>query len=140
MDILPARIEPFCHLIRRVHAPTPLSSEGGYRAHRPCLRWEFGFTCAACLLHESDFTEYGTEGTGLMTIEHLEPRSADPARANDYDNCIYLCRFCNGERSDKPVVNKDGDHLLNPTEVVWADHFEVDGDEYTDNHTHCGLS
>lgn len=128
MDILPARIRPYRRRIRRQHRPAEASYHGGYRSYRPCLRWEFGFTCAVCLLHEGDFIEIGAEGSGLTTTEHIEPRSTAAERANEYKNCLYVCRYCNTSRSDWPRVSGEGHTLLEPTTAVWADHFVVDGD------------
>jgi hypothetical protein len=63
-----------------------------------------------------------------MTIEHIEPQSTAVERANEYQNCLYLCRYCNTSRSDWPRVNGEGHRLLDPTAAVWADHFGIDGD------------
>jgi hypothetical protein len=128
MDILPARTRPYRRRIRRQHKPAEASFHGGYRSFRPCLRWEFGFTCAACLLHEGDLIESGAARSGLMTIEHIEPQSTAVERANEYQNCLYLCRYCNTSRSDWPRVHGEGHRLLDPTAAVWADHFGIDGD------------
>lgn len=97
----------------------------GYRAYRACLRWEFGFTCAFCLLHEADLAELGVEGLGLTSIEHFIPASSEEGegKVNQYENCFYVCRFCNGSRSDSPVIDEEGHRLLNPCAEVWADHF-----------------
>ncbi|NUQ72524.1 MAG: HNH endonuclease [Polyangiaceae bacterium] len=125
MDILPARTRPYRRRIRRQHKPAEATYYGGYRSFRPCLRWEFGFTCSVCLLHEGDLLEAGAARSGLMTIEHIEPQSTAAERANEYRNCLYLCRYCNTSRSDWPRVNADGHRLLDPTSAIWADHFVI---------------
>lgn len=90
MKILP----PETHLpsapLRRQHLPEPAS----YSEYRQCLRWEFGFSCAFCLLHEADLIENGIEGTGFMGIEHRVTRSSAPTQEDAYGNCYYACRFC----------------------------------------------
>lgn len=88
------------------------------------MRWDFGFTCAFCLLNEADFHHGLTgEGLGVTSIEHFIPRSAEKARSLAYDNCIYACRLCNGARSNRPV-RKGEARLLDPTREPWSDHFE----------------
>lgn len=125
--ILPATTAPPTEPFARRHAPAPLKQN--YRVYRNCLRWEFGFTCAVCLLHELDFAQYGAEGIGVTQIEHLEPQSIRPDLVANYSNLIYICRFCNGARSDSPVEDDDGRRLLNPAADAWAGHFEVTGDQ-----------
>src|SRR5437879_2619929 len=98
--MLPPQTHPPNEPIRRRHSPPRLA----YEEYRSCLRWEFGFTCAFCLLHEADFVEEGARGTGLMWIEHHVAQSADPALVDTYENCFYACRYCNGARRIAPVV------------------------------------
>jgi hypothetical protein len=121
MKILPIRTEPPATVISRRHGP-PQSAYGKYRA---CLRWEFGFTCAFCLTHEADLVEHGTEGWGLIWIEHFVPQKTDLARINDYTNCYWSCRFCNEARHDAPNVDERGRHLLDPCLTPWSEHFEM---------------
>ena len=128
MLILPPRTFPPPGRIERRHTPAPTSGRHGYRSYRACLRWEFGFTCAFCLLHESDLTEHGIEGTGLTGIEHFSPVSAAQERTNDYGNCFYACRFCNGARSSSPTADPAGRKLLNPCDEAWGTHFAYDED------------
>src|SRR5215210_7160639 len=131
MRILPRRTRPFPVKLERRHTPRPTRGRRGYQAFRPCLRWEFGFTCAFCLAHESDLVEHGAEGTGLMTIEHFLPVSAGKTPveaetlANDYGNCFYACRYCNGARIAAPVVDLRGRRLLNPCTHAWSEHFNL---------------
>ena len=124
MKILPSRTEPTTLAVPRRHTPRL----GAYGLYRPCLRWEFGFTCAFCLTHETDLVEHGVRGWGLEWIEHLVPRSVDEARIDDYSNCYLSCRFCNEARSDTPNVDKLGRRLLDPCVAPWADHFLREGD------------
>jgi hypothetical protein len=124
MKILPTRTAPPDAPVKRRHAPRP----GAYKSYRACLRWDFGFTCAFCLLHEADLTEFGVERQGLTTIEHRILRSVDHALENEYANCYYACRFCNGARSTRAVTSPNGHRLLDPCADVWADHFIAAGD------------
>lgn len=123
MKILPPRTFPPQSRIERRHRPADVTGRRGYQSFRPCLRWEFGFTCAFCLLHESDLAEHGVEGLGLMSVEHFIPVSAEDALINDYENCFYVCRFCNGARGTASTLSKDGRRLLNPCREVWGEHF-----------------
>jgi len=120
LKILPPQTQPPRTPTNRRHRPRPASRWTSYRA---CLRWDFGFTCAICLLHEVDL--YGGqpgEGLGGTTVEHVITRSADATRENDYDNCLYACRFCNRARSASPV-QAEGARLLDPTRDAWGNHF-----------------
>ena len=122
--MLSRQTQPPSEPIRRRHTPP----RAGYATYRSCLRWEFGFTCVFCLLHEADFVEEGVRGTGLMTIEHHVAQSADPTLIDTYRNCFYACRYCNRARWIVPVA-RAGQRLLEPCSVAWADHFVVMGDE-----------
>ncbi len=93
-----------------------------------CLRWDFGFTCPFCMLHEGDLSEHDTSGQALIWVEHLALKSEEKTRANEYDNCFLSCRFCNNTRGKKPATDEKGRKLLNPTQTAWADHFGWDGD------------
>ena len=135
MRILPRRTRPFPVKLERRHTPRPTRGRRGYQAFRPCLRWELGFTCAFCLAHESDLVEHGSEGTGLMTIEHFSPANTakTPAEVeallNDYRNCLYACRYCNGSRNDAPEFDWRGRKLLNPFNHAWGEHFMLSDDD-----------
>lgn len=102
--------------------------ERPWETYRDCLRWEFGFTCSVCLVHETDVSVDGVRGSKQMTVEHRELRKNNPARAADYDNLIYVCTYCNQSRRDKPLVEGSVE-LLNPAEASWSEHFRL-GDEY----------
>jgi hypothetical protein len=126
LKLLPRATNPWRIAIRRRHTP---KASKRYQDFRSCLRWEFGFSCAFCLLHETDLTQQGVEGWGLMQIEHHVPRSQAPEVANEYTNSFYICRFCNEARGAASLVSHDGRRLLNPCEIAWQECFELDGDE-----------
>lgn len=116
----------------RRHMPPRMKRD--YTLYRNCLRWDFGFTCATCLLHERDLANYGTEGLGVTQIEHFQPQSLEPSRITDYSNLLYICRFCNGARSDCEVVDpQTGHRLLDPSLEIWAAHFTIVNDEILPN-------
>lgn len=126
MRILPPQTQPPASPITRRHEPSPSRQ---WTLYRDCLRWDFGFTCPFCLLHEADlFGGAGGEGLGGMTTEHRIARSVDDSLAGDYSNCLLACRFCNRSRSNSPTRLGDR-RLLDPTQDAWADHFVVSGDE-----------
>ncbi len=128
MRILPDRTSPPTQPTARRHKPGPVYGVKGYQAYRACLRWDFGFTCPFCLLHEADFGRgAGIEGSGLTWIEHLLPQSSHEDAKNEYRNCVYCCRFCNRARSCAPVA-RHGGRLLDPTTSAWAGHFVAVGD------------
>lgn len=125
--LLPEQTAPADEAFTRRHAPR--SVERDYTVFRECLRWEFGFTCSICLLHERDIMAYvGVEGWGVTQIEHLVPRSHDSSLVGVYTNVIYVCRFCNGARSDADREDDQGRRLLDPTKDIWAAHFRVEED------------
>lgn len=127
MKLLPPSTRPPTQKIRRLHSPTPARGRYGYQGYRACLRWEFGFSCAFCLLHETDLAHQGVEGLGVTGIEHFYPASTHPQLVNDYDNCFYVCRMCNDARASAAVASGTR-RLLNPCNATWSAHFEHEED------------
>lgn len=125
MKILPEVLHPPARPTARRHEPVPAGGESGYQQYRACLRWDFGFTCPFCLLHESDLLPTGTgvDGSGLTSIEHRALQRDVPERRNDYGNCLYACRYCNRARSTRLEQDALGSRLLDPTREAWASHF-----------------
>jgi hypothetical protein len=117
---LPPVTHPWRRAIERRHEP----KEGAYSSFRPCLRWEFGFSCAFCLLHQTDLMRAEVDGWGLMEIEHFEPQSQTPSRRNDYKICFLICTRCNKQRGASLNQDESGNVLLDPCSVAWAEHFE----------------
>ncbi len=128
MKLLRPQTVPPPQPIERRHRPRTAGGRFGYQSYRPCLRWDFGFTCPFCLLHEADLVEHGVEGSGMTSVEHFVPVSHDATGTNDYMNCYYSCRFCNASRADTPLVDARGRRLLDPCTDAWGDHFVVQGD------------
>lgn len=125
MKILPLQTLPPQKKIERRHTPPETTGRYGYREYRPCLRWEFGFTCAFCLLHEGDLADLGAEGMGLTWIEHFQPASLNVENVNEYGNCFYTCPFCNRSRGTAPTVDGKGRKLINPCSHAWAERFSL---------------
>ncbi len=126
MKILPPELTPPTECISHSHEPNPAEGKQGYQAYLPCLRWDFGFTCAFCLLHETDLSpKVGAAKTGQMSIEHHTPKSTEPSKKNRYSNCLYACTRCNTARATRPTVNATGKRLLNPAKVAWSEHFSL---------------
>jgi hypothetical protein len=129
-SILPSRALLLDHPIERRHAPiTDAGSYRGYEAFRPCLRWDFFFTCPFCLLHEAQVSPDGAAGSSQFWIEHLVPQSQRSDLRNTYDNLVYTCRRCNQARRSKARSDATGRRLLDPCADVWSAHFIEAQDE-----------
>lgn len=116
--------------IERRHAPAAEAGLArGYERFRPCLRWEFAFSCPFCLLHEAQLSPTGAAGAAQFWIEHLEPQSARPDLRNTYANVVYACRRCNLARHQRSRVDERGRRLLDPCADAWSASFGYEGDE-----------
>lgn len=114
--------------VTRKHSPRPGEGERGYQRFRPCLRWEFDFTCIYCRLRETDF---GYRSEARFCVEHLWPREHFAHLANDYTNCYYACGSCNSSKGDtypSAVEEAQGLRFFNPCEDVAAEHFSLEED------------
>ncbi len=125
MLVLPPRTLPPAAPQERRHRPTDVS----YPRHRNCLVWDFGFTCALCLLHEHDLAP-DPDGLTTLTTEHVVAQSAGegPSSRNRYANLLLACTFCNRARSNTPNQSRAGEQLLDPTCVAWSEHFALHED------------
>lgn len=70
-----------------------------YQSYKPYLAEDFQHRCAYCNLLDKDITSF-------FEIDHFVPQ-AEIKRCpslsyliNDYQNLVYSCRNCNGEKSD----------------------------------------
>jgi len=134
LPILPPVTHPWPEKISRRHTPAPTAEAHGFRLYRSCLRWEFGFSCAFCLVHERDIKFSGVEGWGLTEVEHFIPKSSSPAERNVYSNCFLICGRCNRARGRKAILHGSGGKLLNPCEADWAVHFMAAGSRILPRH------
>lgn len=66
----------------------------------------------------------GTAGWGQVSIEHFFRKELKPELELEYSNCFLACKLCNDARGRKPN-EKNGARLLNPSEVAWAQHFQL---------------
>ena len=119
--ILPGSTRPWRKSFARRHSPPAAD----YETYRPCLRWEFGFSCAFCLCHEVDLMLGGVEGWAITQIEHFVPKSRTTSLRDVYSNCFYICRRCNNARGVAANIDADGRKLLNPCVTVWRKHFTL---------------
>lgn len=118
---LPSATLPWRWEILRRHRP----AQSHYAFYKPCLRWEFGFSCAFCLLHERDLMLGGISGWAVMQIEHAVPRSQHPFQRDAYSNCFYICERCNKHRGALPNQDDEGNALLDPCATSWSRRFEL---------------
>ena len=116
--------------VERRHAPVNGGDHArAYERFRPCLRWEFSFSCTFCLLHEAQVCPEGAAGSSQFWIEHLELQSERPDLRSTYTNLVYACRRCNLARRSRSRVDALGRRLLDPCSDIWAEHFLAEGDE-----------
>lgn len=114
--------------VTRQHSPSAGQGDSGWRAFKPCLRWEFDFTCIYCRLRESDF---GHWSQSRFAVEHLWPRRHFPERAKDYGNCYYACVSCNSSKGatyPSPEEEAQGYRFFDPCRDVATEHFALVGD------------
>jgi hypothetical protein len=124
---LPQTTQPPKYPTARRHNPSPTDAKN-YQRHKPCLRWDFGFTCPFCLLHETDFAPLLADRLGIFTVEHRLLQSTHPEARGDYQNCLYACRLYNLHRKADGLEDQSGRKLLDPTAVAWFAHFQTEGD------------
>lgn len=43
----------------------------------------------------------------MLEVEHLSPKSRDPAKLTDWDNFLLACKICNTVKRSKPTNDKD---------------------------------
>jgi hypothetical protein len=130
MKILPPVTTPWRKRISRRHTPKQYRGKKAYRSYVPCLRWEFGFSCAFCLCHEADLAAYGAKGSGVLQVEHFFLQSAQPGLRSSYENCFYICRFCNEARGAAPITDIHERQLINPCDRAWGEAFSVRRDRF----------
>jgi hypothetical protein len=105
---------------------------GGYQSDRfrECLRHEFAYGCAFCLLHSTDLKlhglDFGSGRWGVWTVEHHRKKSESPELENDYSNCFWACRACNSGRGSRENVGPEEELLLEPRGTAWWARFTVD--------------
>jgi hypothetical protein len=88
-----------------------------YQSYKPWLRDEFAFRCVYCLWRE----RWHCVGEDAFSMDHLESRSAAPARICDYENLVYACCRCNSVKTDALCV-------LDPCRQAFGLHLEIRAD------------
>lgn len=58
------------------------------------MRDEFAFRCVFCLCRETWYPS----GADCFAVEHLNPKSVDPALKKNYENLLYACARCNSAK------------------------------------------
>jgi len=83
------------HKIKR----TCIKKYSDYKSYKPYLAEDFQHRCAYCNLLD-------TEITSFFEVDHFVPQAEFKDKPNfsylknDYQNLVYSCRNCNGEKSD----------------------------------------
>ena len=91
------RIDPFAREpFIRFHGPTGYTEYGRYKAW---LRDDFAFRCVYCLWRERWMHRQSKD----FQIEHLRPKSSEPALEFHYPNLAYACPRCNSLRGVEPI-------------------------------------
>lgn len=98
-------------LHQRRHGPRGYAD---YKNYKPWLRDEFEFRCIFCLCRETWFPD----GDDSFSVDHLQPRSTAPEKAQQYGNLVYACWRCNSAK-------QDSNSPLNPNEDALAEHVQV---------------
>lgn len=125
LELVPLTTRPPATPRSQRHTPR---SANDYTRYRACLRWDAGFTCCFCLVHESDLAPGGVEKTAQTSIEHIEPQVHARHLSNAYENCAYACRYCNSARGTFPTMHASGARLLHPWRDAWGAHFQLHED------------
>lgn len=81
-------------IVRREN-PTPTKRIKDYRRYRECLREDFGWRCAYCMIHENTHSD-GRHG---FDIDHFKPRAKD-GPVDAYANLYWSCKWCNSLKHD----------------------------------------
>ena len=124
----PVSVLPWKPIVRH-YSPEGRVGRLDFQGYRPYLRWEFGFSCAFCFLHESDLNYVDPLETGLFQIEHFIPSSRDLGRAFSYDNLFYVCHFCSRSGAFRKEFLSDRHRILNPCEHAWGERFQIKNDQ-----------
>ncbi len=96
---------------QRRHGPTGYDD---YRNYRPWLKDEFTFRCVYCL------KRMVWAPTDVWVIDHLISQREAPHLECVYDNLVFACQFCNGQKGPKRVPD--------PCQVAYGDCLRVESD------------
>ena len=62
-----------------------------------------------------DYCSYCEMQFSTPAVEHIQPKSLEPALEKDWDNFLLACPYCNSNKGDKPI------NTSNFHEYFWAD-------------------
>jgi len=99
------------HAHRRRHGPAGYAD---YESYRPWLEEEFAFRCVYCL------KRMVWAPTDTWVIDHLISRREAPHLECEYDNLVFACQFCNGQKGPNRVPD--------PCEIAYGDCLRVESD------------
>lgn len=67
-----------------------------YQRFKHWLRDDCTFRCAYCLVRE----KWYQDGHKIFGVDHILPKSREPAKECDYTNLVYACNHCNYCKGD----------------------------------------
>lgn len=107
-----------------VRSTPPISTN--YRDYKNYLRHDFWYSCGYCTLSEAETVQ------AEFHIDHYEPQSSfqNPNDADVYDNLIWSCSVCNGNKSDWVLddeLKASGYRFLRPDLDDFSEHLELVG-------------
>lgn len=112
------------------HRPRKVDGLRGYERYRPCLRLEFGYSCAYCLSAEREVGRL--EKWGGFEVEHFRPKGKAPFKKlrNHYFNLLWACHACNrakGSHWPDKDAERRGERYANPCEEALGEHLVIRG-------------
>lgn len=92
--------------------------------YKDCLRLDFEFRCAYCLIHEADY-----QGHESFQVDHFRPKSKFRHLERKYRNLYYACLLCNkGNRKGANWPSEEeadrGERFVDPCSEDWEEHVE----------------
>lgn len=108
-------------IIRKENPP----KYNNYRKYKKYLRKDFNYNCIYCTIYEWESGSFQN-----FSCEHFKPKSRIEFRhlKNVYENLYYACNVCNRFKADtwpSEEMIKKGFFFLDPCEVDYDDHFEI---------------
>lgn len=92
--------------------------------YKDCLRLDFEFRCAYCLIHEADY-----QGHESFQVDHFRPKSKFRDLERTYSNLYYACILCNktnrkGANWPSEEEADRGERFVDPCSEDWEEHVE----------------
>jgi len=84
-----------------------------YASYRDCLRLDFSFRCAHCLIDEADY-----QGPDSFEVDHFQPKSRFPSLERTYANLHYCCLLCNRASDSLTRARRTGKSTWNFRRMV----------------------